>query len=136
MSHRIEKRSPLFALQEDPDIPLDEVAIDSRSRSFLTERIFVLLQGEPRVQLPEDRTWLYQPRCTLYQSRSTKVAASREVQLGKDDLPKSPTAPHPVAASPEASQEVIVHLQSPYGIHAPRALACSPSGNPKLKETG
>ena len=61
------------------------VAIDRQSRSFLPERIFVLPQGEPFVQLTEDRCWPDQFNCR-------EVTASREVLLGKDDLPKSPTA--------------------------------------------
>ena len=109
MSRRIEKRSPLSDVQEDPDVPLADVAIDCQSRSFLPNRIFVLLQDDPREPLPEDRNWPHQTRCTEF-------AASRQDILGKEDLPKSPTAPGPIAASPEDSQEVTVNLQSPYGI--------------------
>jgi hypothetical protein len=43
-------------------------------------------QGEQCVDLDEDRNWLCQSNCTV-------VAASREVLLGKEDLPKSATTP-------------------------------------------
>jgi hypothetical protein len=86
------------------------VAIDCESRSFLPERTFVLPQGEPCVQLAEDRNW-------LYQFRGTEVAASREILLGKEDLPKSPTAP--------LTWGGVVHVR---GFSCPRLMCMGLSG--------